>query len=240
MKKIVYAILVILLATALSCSGKEIVEETVEFERVIPAAEGVPEGDTAEGLYTPDPAEYEAALQGNMEDMDLRFGYMIALRRSGRIDEALEQVRIVVNAEGDNQLRVPASLNFAEMVLDEMDTDDPDRDALLHEGIDMMYVALGYEMESVASHKMMGRLLLETGQEEAALHFLSIALTVTEIGYELRMRMAEIYEGMGEYDRAWLHLQAAMSIAEEAGLTEGPQADRMEGLYDLIEPHISE
>jgi thioredoxin-like negative regulator of GroEL len=79
-----------------------------------------------------------------------------------------------------------------------------------------MKIGLQKDPSSVPSHLALGRLALESGDDQTALHELSIAITATEIGYELRMRMAEIYISQNDKEKARAHLNVAKTLAQEA------------------------
>jgi tetratricopeptide (TPR) repeat protein len=195
-----------------ACGGREESNEP-EYEQVLPPTD-MPEVEGGE--YTVDLDALRAAVDENPDDRDARFAYMIALRRSGEIMDALDQARILGEVSADNDYISIARLEFAQMVLDDVPADYPDRAALVQEAIDGMWIGLGYEPASIPGHLALGRLALEAGDYDRALHHLSIALTVMEIGYELRMKMAEIYIEREDYEHARAHLDAAESLAEEA------------------------
>ena len=195
-----------------ACGSNDEIDEP-EYEQVIPPTD-MPELEDAE--YSVDLDPLRAAVAQNPDDRDARFTYMIALRRSGQTMDALEQARNLGEVSSDNDYISLAWLEFAQMVLDDIPADEADRAALVQEAIDGMWIALGYEPSSIPGHLALGRLALEAGDDDKALHHLSIALTVTEIGYELRMKMAELYIEREDFEHARAHLDAAESLADEA------------------------
>jgi Flp pilus assembly protein TadD len=79
-----------------------------------------------------------------------------------------------------------------------------------------LWIGLGWEPESIPAHLALGRLALEAGDYDKALHHLSIAQSVMEIGYELRTSIAKIYIDRDEPDRARVQLGEALALAEKA------------------------
>jgi len=206
----------ILLFMTAGCNPDDDENAEPDYRLAVPPAEVTMPEEDSDPAPPPDLTGFEAALEADPDDTSARFSYMTGLMRSGRIDESLEQARILAVAEGDNPFRSIASLNFANMVLDEVPDDDPEREDLLSEAMDLMWTALGWEPESIPGHLAYGRLALETGDNEKALHHLSIALTVMEIGYELRINMAEIFIEREDFEKAGAHLEVAGELAEEA------------------------
>ncbi len=178
-----------------------------------------PEATSGES-NAPDMEMLENAYKSDPDDPGTVFMWMNALRRAGRINEALDQARILAELEENNPFKSVARLNFADMVLDDIPMDEPGRDELVVEAMDGLWIALGWEPESVPAHKALGRLALEAGDNDKALHHLAIALAVTEIGYELRADMAEIYIGKEDYEKARAHLEIARELADEADNTQ--------------------
>jgi tetratricopeptide (TPR) repeat protein len=220
MKNTPLVILILLFLALLStgCPGRGQQSQEPEYEKIIPPMdEGFNVESESASVVPVDIAPYEQAVNADPENPDARFSYMVELRTAGMIKEALEQAKILADMEGENPYKSIAEINIAEMVLDDLPSDDPDRPALVQDAMDRLWIALGYEPESVPAHLMLGRLALEAGDNEKALHHLAIALTGTEIGYELRMKMAEIYISEGETDKAREHLEVAKGLAEEAG-----------------------
>lgn len=197
-----------------ACGGREEEPEEVEYELVLPPTD-MPEVE-GDGEYSVDLEPLREAVEEDPLDKDARFTWMLALRRSGQTMDALEQARTLAEMDDENPYITVAWLNFAQMVLDEIPVDHSEKNRLVEEAMDGMWTALGYEPGSVPGHRALGRLALEAGDYDKALHHLSIALSVTEIGYELRMRMAEIYIEREDFEKAGAHLDAAESLAEEA------------------------
>ncbi len=217
MKRILTALLtLIILASVISCERERDEGDEIEFERVIAPASDVPEFQETNEPPTVDLAPLLDAVQANPDDPDARLRYLSGLRIAGNTREALEQARILADMEGAELYKSVAWLNFAEIVLDEIPEDAPDRNDLLQEAMDGMWIALGWEPESIPAHRVMGRLALETGDEDRALHHLAIALSAVEIGYELRVRMAKIYIERDDFEKARAHLEAALDLAEQA------------------------
>lgn len=235
MKRIFITLFIVLTAVmALSCAGKVEEDTEPEYELIIPPMTEEFDVDAANADVVPvDLAPCEDAIATDPENPDLRFAYMVELRTAGMTVEAMEQAKILVEMEGENPYSSIAYLNYAEMVLDELPSDAPGRSEMMEEAMAGMWVALGWEPESVPAHLTLGRLALEAGDKEKALHHLSITLTAIEIGYELRIRMAEIYIVQGEIENAREHLEVARHLAEDA---ENNDAVRViDGMLDGIE-----
>ncbi|MCX6646896.1 MAG: hypothetical protein NTY09_11185 [bacterium] len=201
------------LAVMLSCNNRPVESTEPEYQRVIPESAGQP--TTA----PPDLAALDSLksqVETNPDDPDMRFAYLVSLVEAKMYTDALEQARTLGAMGGNNQYKGIAYLNFAQIVLDDIPQDDPNRSGLVREAMDGLWIALGWEPESIPSHLALGRLALEAGDDDKALHHLSIALAVTEIGYQLRTRIAEIYIRRNEPDRARVHLDKALTLAEEA------------------------
>jgi hypothetical protein len=201
------------LAVMLSCSSKPAGSAEPEYQRVIPESAGQP--TTA----PPDLAgldSLKSQVEANPDDPDMRFAYLVSLTEAKMYPDALEQARTLGAMGGNNQYKGIAFMNFAEIVLDDIPQDDPNRAALVQEAMDGLWISLGWEPESIPAHLALGRLALEAGDDDKALHHLAIALAVIEIGYKLRTRIAEIYVIHNEPDRARVQLEKALSLAEEA------------------------
>ncbi len=205
-----------MLFTSIGCDPGTDENGEPEYQLAVPPAEVEMPDENADPPPPPDLTEFEAALEADPDDIHARFAYMTGLQRSGRINEGLEQARILLAVEGDDTYRSVASLNFARMVLEDVTEDDAGRTELITEAMDLMWIALGWEPESVPGHLAYGRLALEAGDDDKALHHLAIALSVTEIGYELRIKMAELYIERDDMDKANVHLEVAQELAEEA------------------------
>jgi len=186
------------------------------FQRVLPPSPD--SSQTGEEAVVPeqDLIAMQSSVQADPENLFLRFDLLVALDHAGRYNEALDQARAIGAVQTDNPLLSVAYLNFATIVLDKIPADDPDRPALLTEAIEGMNKALQDDPGSVPGQIAMGRLALETGDNDSALHHLSIALAATEIGYKLRMKMAQIYIEKQDYAKARAHLDAAKVLAQEA------------------------
>jgi tetratricopeptide (TPR) repeat protein len=198
-----------------SCSNETVDADVPEFERIIPE----PGGDD----LPLDPNRAGSDLDNLRRDVDehpddpnVRFAFLVALKLAEMYAEALEQARILGEMEGVNPLKGIAYLNFADIVLHNVPLDAPDRADLVSEAMDGLWIALGWEPESIPAHNALGRLALEAGDYDKAVHHLSIVLTVTEIGYELRTSLAEIFIEREDIDKARAHLVEALLLAEEA------------------------
>ncbi len=218
MKRIACAILVALVLGSLSCKPRASESGAPKFERVVPKAEGVPSDTSGGSEQAPavDLAPLKAAVDASPDDPTARFGYMVGLRRAGRFVDALDQARILAKMKGDNPFVSVAHLNFSEIVLDDLPQGTELQSGLVKEAMDGLWIALGWEPESVPAHLALGRLALLAKDDNKALHHLSIALTVTEIGYQLRTDMAEIYLKRGDKGKARAHLEVARDLAEKA------------------------
>jgi tetratricopeptide (TPR) repeat protein len=186
-------------------------------EQIIPPSQDVPEKPAENPSLLADIESLQTSVQAAPEDASVRFQYVTALNRGGRYEDALQQVRELVAISGDNPFLGVAYLNFAGIVLDKIPADAPDRPALVNEAVEGMKIAVQKDPSSVPSHLALGRLALESGDDDTALHELSIALAATEIGYELRIRMAEIYIARRDREKARSHLDVARTLAQEAG-----------------------
>jgi tetratricopeptide (TPR) repeat protein len=201
------------LAVILSCSNKPVESTEPEYQRVVPETAGQP------STAPPDLAGLDSLklqIEANPDDPDMRFLYLVSLVDAKMYTDALEQARTLGAMGGDNQYKGIAWMNFAQIVLDDIPQDDPNRSGLVRKAMDGLWIALGWEPESIPAHLALGRLALEAGDDDKALHHLSIALAVTEIGYQLRARIAEIYIRRNEPDRARVHLEKALTLANEA------------------------
>jgi len=175
-----------------------------------------PPEETPGGGHEVDLDTLKNAVESEPDNPHARFVYMTGLERSGQYKEALEQCRILGDMDGDNPYKSVAYLNFGTIVLDDIPSDDPDRAALVQEAIDFLWIGLGMEPESIPAHRVIGLLALESGDNDRALHHLAIALSATEIGYEARISMAEIYIERGDNVKAREHLEVALELAVEA------------------------
>lgn len=210
-----FILIVAAILSIVSCSSESSEPDSPDFERIIPET-GDENSQPDPGLPEPDLDYFIGQVNANPDDPGIRFAYLTSLVNAEDFPEALEQARILGGMGGENPFRSIAYLNFAQIVLDNIPEDDPGRVELVIEAMDGLWIALGWEPESIPAHKALGRLALESGDDEKALHHLSIVLSVTEIGYELRTSMAEIYIERGEPDRARVHLEEALILAEEA------------------------
>lgn len=158
----------------------------------------------------------QKSVAAEPENLMMRFNLLAALDREQRYEEALEEARHLASIEENNPYLNAASLNFASLVLDKLPHDRPDRASLLNEALAFTKTALEFDPGSVPLHLAFGRLGLEIGNENLGLHHLSIALAGSEIGYKLRIRMAEIYIQRNDFPKARAHLQEAKALAEAA------------------------
>jgi tetratricopeptide (TPR) repeat protein len=185
-----------------------------KVDRMLP-----PAGNTSEvqpsGGYIPDLATFQSSVQASPDDVFLRFDYMSALKDAEKYDEALDQAR-TLGALEKNPLRGPAYLNFAQIVLEKIPADDPRRPELIKEATTYIKIAVDEEPGSIPAHITLGKLALESGDPDTAIHNLSIALAAVEIGYELRMQLAEAYINKGEGAKARPILEMAKSLASDA------------------------
>ena len=216
-KKSLYAIIIALTALLFLPSCRHPQTNQPKSELMIPPSQDVPEKPAENPSLLADLESLQSSVQAAPEDSAIRFRYVTALNRAGEYDEALQQVRELVAIPGDNLFMSVAYLNFAEIVLDKIPADAPNHAQLLNEAIEGMKVGLQKDPSSVPSHLALGRLALKSGDDQTALHELSIALAATEIGYELRMRMAEIYISRNDREKARAHLDVAKPLAQEAG-----------------------
>ena len=191
-------------------------EGKTPVQRVVPPAQVGPESLVESSSFMPDIDSLQASVQTEPENTLYRFQLLTALDRAGRYQEAIEEARQLGTMEKNNPYRSAALLNFASIVLDKLPQDAPDRPALLSEAKKGMEIALEEDPSSVPAHIVFGRVCLETGDHDLALHHLAIALAVTEIGYQLRIRMAEIYIQKGDLPKARAHLEKAKLLAQEA------------------------
>jgi len=215
-RMILIAAVLSLLVSMPACDGGAQETDEPSYERVLPPMADLPPSVVEGERQAVDIEPFRAAVDENPDDPGARLIYLSELRRAGEPMEAIEQARIIAGIEGDVLYKSVAYQNIAEIVLDELPSDYPGREELVREAMDGLWIALGYEPESVPAHLALGRLALEAGDDDKALHHLSIALTVTEIGYELRMRMAEICIRRGDGEKARAHLEVARRLAEEA------------------------
>ncbi len=216
MSRILYlSIFVVAIFAMIGCNGADDQDTGPEFHRVLPPVDEIPSGDSAEPPDQPDLDTLHQAVLDSPEDALSRFIYMNALDRAGRTDEALEQARQLGEMVERNPFRAVAYLNLARMVLDDVPEDAPNRSELVAEAIEGLNVTLELEPANIPAHKTLGILALETEDYDTALHHLAIALSVVEIGYELRIRMAEIYIEREDFEKAQAHLEAAKPLAEE-------------------------
>lgn len=205
----------LLFAIALSCTGNQAGSPGPEYRQIVPEVEDENPTPPAD-LVTVDIERVREQVAANPDDPDARFTYLVSLVGAGIYTEALDQARILGSMGGTNPYRSIAWLNFAQIILNDIAPDDPDRSELVQEAIDGLWIALGWEPESIPAHLALGRLALEAGDDDKALHHLSIVLSVTEIGYELRTEIAKIYKERNENDRARVQLEEALPLAEEA------------------------
>jgi len=215
MKRFALFLVLVACVAAFACGRAEESPEPA-FERIAPPAADIPSEPSRDPSHLPDLEALQLSIQAEPENVFVRFEYLAALDRLDMVDEAFEQARRLAAIEEDNPLRGLAYLNLAKMVLDDIPGDAPNRSELVEEAVGGLWIALGFEPESIPAHLALGRLSLEAGDYDTALHHLSIALSVTEIGYELRIRMAEIYIEREDNDKARAHLEAARRLAEEA------------------------
>jgi tetratricopeptide (TPR) repeat protein len=201
-------------ASSCGCGGEK--ETEPEYERLIPPATDVPSEPAQNPSLLPDLDALQLSVAMEPENAFVRFEYLSALDQLGKTQEAIEEARALAAIEEDNPFRAVAYLNLAEMVLNDLPADAANRSELVKEGMDALWKGLGEEPGSVPMHLALGRLALEDKDYDRALHHLAIALAATEIGYELRIRMAEIYIEREDYGKARAHLEAARELAEEA------------------------
>lgn len=196
------------------CGGDK-TDRAAEFSRLRPEdVESIEEGPVPE-VIAPDLDEMRENVENNPDNPTYRFEYMTALYGNGRVEEALEQAYALAEIKNENPFLGVAYLNIAEMVLD-LPRDTPEREEQIREAMDGLWVSLGMEPSSIPMHRLYGELALEVGGNEKAIHHLSIALTVVEIGYKLRTRLAGIYIERDETQKAAAHLDAAYDLAVEA------------------------
>jgi len=199
----------------IGCRPRETTPQT-QAQRVLPPSVDVPESPEENPALLADINALQISVQTEPDDVFVRFQYLTALDRAGRYDEALDQARTLGAVQENNPYRAAAYLNFAHIVLDKISPDDPRRPELVSEAIQDIQVALADEPGSVPSHLALGRLALGVGDKDSALHQLAITLAASEIGYQLRMRMAEIYIERGDFAKARAHLEAAKPLAQAA------------------------
>ncbi len=198
-----------------SCSNDTVDADVPEFERIIPE----PSGDDPPldpNRAGPDLDTLRRDVDEHPDDPNVRYAFLVALGLAEMYAEALEQARILGAMDGDNPLKGIAYLNFADIVLNNIPLDAPDRADLVSEAMDGLWIALGWEPESIPAHNALGRLALEAGDNDKVVHHLSIVLTVTEIGYELRTSLAEIFIEREDIEKARAHLDEALLLAEQA------------------------
>jgi len=199
-----------------SCGGNKNSSGESASEINMGDAEEAPPEETSGGGHEVDLDILKKAVESEPDIPHARFVYMTGLERSGQYKEALEQCRILGDMDSDNPYKSVAYLNFGTIILDDVPKDDPDRAALVQEAIDYLWIGLGMEPESIPAHRVIGLLALESGDKDRALHHLAIALSSTEIGYEARISMAEIYIERGDNVKAREHLEVALELAVEA------------------------
>ena len=216
MTRLINIIAVLVLFSAFGCKHSPAPVRT-HSERVLPPSSDMPESPEQGSVPLVDLTILETSVQAAPEDTSLRFTYLTALDRAGKHDEALAQARALGGIQQHNPYQGAAYLTFARIVLDDIPKNDPTRPDLLKEAIDHINVALQTEPGSVPDQIALGRLALETGDKDTALHHLAIAATATEIGYKLRIQMAEIYIEKKDFEKARAHLEMAKPLAQQAG-----------------------
>jgi tetratricopeptide (TPR) repeat protein len=213
---IVLSIIFASLLVLAGCPAKKAEEKENDYERVLPPTPDVTEESGFEERPQENIDDLRNAVEADPGDVFARFDLLNALERSDMTDEALGQARALGALEEGNPFRAVAYLKLARLVLDKMPADAPNRAELVQEAIDGLGTALVLEPSNIPAHEALGRLALEKGDNDSALNHLAIALSVTEIGYELRIRMAQIYIDQGDKEKARAHLEAAKPLAEEA------------------------
>ncbi len=227
MERYIITLLICLLTIIISGCKSDVRTETgPAFEKLAGEVEDLPEESES---VPPDLAPLERAVLDDPDSPDARFIYMTGLQRSGDIPAALEQARALIAMEGNHPFKGVAYLNFAYMVLDDLVPDDPSRNELLREAYDGLWIALGIEPESIPAHTAFGRVAIELGEDDSAAHHLSIALSVTEIGYLLRLELGRIFIDKSDTEKARVHLETAYALASEAD-----DRDAMRNIETLI------
>ncbi|MFH1675631.1 MAG: hypothetical protein ABIC40_01315 [bacterium] len=211
----IFACLLILLLPlmTLACHGEKKNPEP-EIKRILPEDYETVQNTPPETPNAPDIEAYKLSVETEPENVLYRFQYMTALDQVDKTAEAIDQAYKLAAIEKDNPFRGVAYLNIADWVL-KLPADAPDRDKKIKDAMDGLWIALGMDPSSIPAHLALGKLALEIGDNDKALHHLSIALSATEIGYPLRAGMAEIYIGKKEYDKAREHLEVAKKLAEK-------------------------
>jgi len=200
----------------ISCGGDENSTEEPVFELAVGEEEGTEADNSGTASYEVDLEIMKEAVDSEPGNPDANFIYMTGLLRAGEYFDTLEQCRILAELEGENPYLTVAYLNFGTVVLDHIPRDAPDREALLTEAIDYLWIGLGMEPESIPAHRLLGLLAMESGDHERALHHLAIALSATEIGYTARADMAAVYIEREDFKKAREHLDIAFGLATEA------------------------
>ena len=213
MKIFAWLLIFFLPLATLMCRGEE-KSAGPEIKRVLLEDTETVKNTPAETPPAPDIDAYKLSVETESENVLYRFQYMTALDQAGKTDDAIDQAYKLAAIEKDNPFRGVAYLNIANWVL-KLPADAPDREKKIRDAIDGLWIALGMEPSSIPAHLALGKLALEIGDNDKALHHLSIALSATEIGYQLRVRMAEIYIEKKEYDKAREHLEVAKELAEK-------------------------
>lgn len=218
MKKISW-IFILLLTFIFGCNSGDN-EKEPEVERVIPP----PFENPIESGENPNPEidleSLRAAAEKTPADVSAIFSYMVGLKSAGKIDDAIEQAKRLGAIEKENPYRAVAYLNLAEMILKKIESGAGNQDELIAEGIKGIEIAIEEEPSNVPARLAYGKLLRESGRVDEAIHQFSIVLAANEVGYEIRVWIAENYIEKGEKEKAKSHLEVALQLAEKDGNTE--------------------
>jgi len=215
-----FPLIIFAVFVSLACPGNNAGNNDDDYERIVPP---VPD-EVDESAVEEEPEWLLEELKRQVEEKEnepfVMFNYLNQLERANKIDEAMEFARELGKIEVANPFRAVTYLKFARMVLDKVPLDVSNREELVEEAIDGLNTALLLEPSNIPVHEAMGRLMLEKGEYDKALEHLSIALTVLEIGYNLRIEMAKIYIERNMPSKAKAHLEAAKPLAQEADDTD--------------------
>ena len=218
-RNLIFLFIFSLCYAAIGCNDKQEQTPEPEFERVIPPEADAPAGGQGASEFMEEPEDapgFTEYVEETPDDIFIMFDRLNSLHREGRIEEALETARELGAVEENNPFRAVAYLKLARIILDDLPADSGNRAELVEEGIEGLLIAISLEPANIPAHEAFGKLSFEAGDNDTALHHLAIALTVKEIGYELRIRMAEVYIEREDFDKAQAHLEAAKPLAEEA------------------------